>query len=153
MNKLFLVLVLFALTFSCSNEQVEKQIEVGKDATETIAKKQPDPAENNKKKIMFKPTVEGTYAEKLASMEIVSAHAKPVSLNWDFGNEEENLEIVRVVIYEKGKPTQWIAQTSTSGWRGFWVAQSYGLEAGKTYVLFFDRLDVKVEFIMPSGKI
>lgn len=113
---------------------------------------------------MFYPTVEGTFEEKIASLEINSAHAKPVSFNWDFTKgegdlkDEENLRITRVIIYVKGKPTQWIAQTSTSGWRGFWVADYAGVESGKTYILWFQpdgayTEGIKVEFVMPSGKI
>lgn len=118
-----------------------------------------DPAVKNRKKIMFRPTVtEGTDEDILESLEIVSAHKKAVSFNWDFSNGEdlfsdENRAILRVVIYEKGT-TGWLSQTSTSGWRGFWVTNK--CESGKTYILEFPYEDsdgdgegAKVEFIMP----
>lgn len=183
MKKSILLLVaLIALSLSCSNEPMQKEERIGLTASEfeeiqalfsrvdnlekkvgEMSKGAPikDPADSNTKKIMFEPTVEGTFEERLASLQITSAHAKPVSLNWNFlGNVDdeelksgENLEVLYVILYEKDKPTQWIAQTATSGWRGFWVAQSYGLESGKTYVLWFQTYDIKVEFVMPKGKI
>ena len=108
-----------------------------------------DPADHNKKKVMFLPTVGGTLLERLASLEIDSAHAKPVSLNWDFGNEQENLLIMRVILLDS--EDRWLFQTSTSGWRGFWVADS--LIKGETYRIWFQHLDIEVPFIMPSGKV
>lgn len=108
-----------------------------------------DPAEKNRKKVMFLPQVEGNYEEKLASMVIDSSHAKPVSLNWDFGSEEQNNLIVRVVLLNSDG--QWLFQTSTSGWRGFWVADS--LIKGETYtMMFFWDKSVKVDFVW-NGKL
>ena len=114
-----------------------------------MAKPVKDPADNNKKKVMFRPTVDGNYEEKLASMVIDTAHAKPVSLNWDFGNEEQNNLVVRVVLLDS--EGHWKFQTSTSGWRGFWVADS--LIKGETYTMmfFWDR-SVSVDFVL-TGKI
>lgn len=164
MKKLILLL-LSILIFSCSTEPIEvSEIAEAVQPNSLLSKGKPgsDPADSNTRKIMFEPTVEGTLEERIASFKITSAHAKPVSINWNFlgdvAKDEdlkagENLQILRVVIYEKGKPTQWIAQTSTSGWRGFWVAQSYGLESGKTYILWFQTYDIKVEFVMPKGKV
>ena len=177
------ILLLAALIMlSCSTEPVQKTEKIGLTASEfaeiqllfqrvdnlekkvdELSKGTPikDPADSNTRKLMFEPTVEGTFEERLASLQITSSHAKPVSLNWNFlGNVSdnelksgENLISLYVIIYEKGKPYQWIAQTSTSGWRGFWVAQNYGLESGKTYILWFQTYDIRVEFVMPDGKV
>ena len=115
-----------------------------------MGKPQTDPAIKNKRKVIFIPSTDGTLLEKLASLEITEAHAKPISLNWDLGSEEQNLLILKVVIFRKGYPDRWMFQTSTSGWRGFWVADS--LIKGEEYVLRFHYLDIEVPFIY-TGKV
>ena len=141
-----LLLLALIILMSCSNKPIETSdfLDV---QTGQFEKGQPikDPAINNKKKVIFTETVDGTYKEKLASMVITSSHPKPISLNWDLGDE---FRIVRVVLLNEDE--QWIAQTSTSGWRGFWVANR--CEKGKIYTLWFQNLDVKVDFVL-TGKI
>lgn len=152
-------LLLSILIFSCSTEPIV--VSENNETTQLnslLSKGKPgsDPADNNKQKIMFTSTVDGTFEEKLASLQIVSAHAKPVSINWDLSGtgdikSEENLIVSHIVIYEKGFPTQWEKQMSTSGWRGIWFADT--LDKGKTYILWFKTYGIEVEFVMPSGKI
>ena len=130
-----------------SKEDRQAIMIAGVDSPTTLFEKgQPDPAIKNKKKVIFTETIDGTYEEKLASMEITSSHAKPVSLNWDLGDE---MRIVRVVLLDANG--LWRFQTSTSGWRGFWVADS--LMKGEPYTMMFHwDQSVKVDFVL-TGKL
>ena len=142
--KTVLTLLALIMLMACNIEPIKTNQSL-EAQTEQFARYKPDPAINNKKKVIFTETVDGTYEEKLASMVITSSHPKPVSLNWDLGDK---YRIVRVILIND--TGSWMAQTSTSGWRGFWV--SYLIEKDKPYTLFFQNLDIKVDFVW-TGKI
>lgn len=155
----FLLMAVFML--SCSVEPIAvPELAEASVQTAGLSKGRPikDAADSNTRKIMFEPTLlNGTFEERLASLQIVSAHASPVSINWNMLGAVkdlkagENLIQINTIIYEKGFPTQWEKQMPTNGWRGIWFADV--LEPGKTYILWLQTYDVRVEFVMPDGKI
>lgn len=102
-----------------------------------------------KRNIVFSSDVNGTIAERLASMVEVSRQGNPNNLTWDVEPETYFHVIIQ---NENGS---WLAQTHTTGKFGFYLGKAYKrpdlydpnkLVKGQTYYLHFRNYNITIPF-------